>query len=209
MVPSNARLSPYLKGLADTRARADARVTRLQERVPELQALAALYERRLRRATDELQRAKAVCASCDQLIRTYSAQLEPERIAPVNGRRGRYGKRGALRDAVLSFIRDAGTDGIATPWLAERLIVHFGLEFSTPLERKAWVGAVLRVLLRKLEARGLLERDGTVTHGTRQAVVWRTACARGQTLEALALQAAQLGQVVALASGGADHEGEP
>ena len=73
----------YLKGLAETRARVDADVQRLQKIHDEI--------------AEKLAEATAERNSCDCLIRKYDERLDPNVIAPIQAWKGRYGPRGALK----------------------------------------------------------------------------------------------------------------
>jgi len=73
----------YLKGLAETRARADADVLRLQKIYGEI--------------AEKLAEAAAERDSCDCLILKYDDRLDPNRIAPIQSWKGRYESPRVLR----------------------------------------------------------------------------------------------------------------
>jgi|GEM_PF-4648916 len=77
----------YLKGLAETRARAAADVLRYQQIIDEVMV--------------SLARAQAEVDACDMLIRKFDDRLDPTQIEPVAHWKGRYGKRGALKEAAM------------------------------------------------------------------------------------------------------------
>jgi len=70
----------YLKGLAETHARAVGDVVRLEKLFSEISA--------------KLTESKANLAACDRLIRKFDARLNPTLIVPIHAWQGRYGKRG-------------------------------------------------------------------------------------------------------------------
>ena len=76
----------YLKGLAETRARAHGDTIRLGKIRDEIHA--------------KLEEAKFLVESCDRLIVQYDSRLNPTLIQPVGAWQGRYGKRGALTEAI-------------------------------------------------------------------------------------------------------------
>lgn len=90
------RTHSYLKGLAETRARADGDVQRLEQLHSEI--------------ARQLATAKAEVASCDRLIRKFDGKLDPTKIPAIRAWKGRYGKRGALREAVLRVVEAATED---------------------------------------------------------------------------------------------------
>lgn len=138
------KVPSYLKGLAETRARAHGDVLRLER-------LRAEIDERLADAQREL-------AACDTLIKSFDKRLEPSAIEPVNAWKGRYGKRGALREATCRFIKEAGPDGISTTTLAYELQFEFKLDFAHPAERRQWGTNTLGNCLKNLVAEGLIER---------------------------------------------------
>lgn len=81
------KVPSYLKGLAETRARVHAERSRLER-------LHVKIGQRLAEATAE-------CDACDRLIKKYDGRLDPTTIVPIRAWQGRYGKRGALKQAIL------------------------------------------------------------------------------------------------------------
>lgn len=84
----------YLKGLAETRARAAGDVQRLQQIYQEI-------GRHLARAEKDM-------AACDCLIQNFDERLDPSLIEPIHAWQGRYGKRGAdkCKSEVLVHVAD-------------------------------------------------------------------------------------------------------
>jgi hypothetical protein len=124
-MPANVRKTPaYLKGLAETRARADGEIQRLERLSLEIvRKLAA------RRADRE---------SCDRLIKRYDGPLDPTEIEPVRGWRP-DGGRGKRRVAIIELLQSAGASAITTTDICWELQLRFGLEFDTPTDRDRWV----------------------------------------------------------------------
>ena len=139
------RTPSYLKGLAETRARAAGDVERLKQLHTEIARL--------------LESAKAEVASCDLLIRKFDKQLDPTKIPPIRAWKGRYGKRGAFREAVLRVFEAAWPESVSTTELAAKMQLEFKLDFSTARERDQWCDQSLRNLLRVCAKDGVLERD--------------------------------------------------
>ena len=72
----------YLKGLAETRARAAADILRYKQVIDEIMV--------------SLAKAQAELEACDTLIKKFDDRLDPTQVEPINHWQGRYGKRGAL-----------------------------------------------------------------------------------------------------------------
>lgn len=134
----------YLKGLAETRARAAADVLR--------------YKQILDEVTASLARAQAELASCDTLIRKFDARLDPQQIDPVAGWQGRYGKRGALREAVLALLREYAPNPVSTSEVGLKMQLKFNIAFDHPRERKQWMSNSVAGCLKILAKDGLVEQ---------------------------------------------------
>lgn len=138
------RTPSYLKGLAETRARAAGDVERLTQLHSEITRL--------------LENAKAEVASCDLLIRKFDGKLDPTKIPAIRAWKGRYGKRGALREAVLRVVEAAWPESVATTELVAKMQAEFKLDFATAWERERWCNYSFRNLLRRCVEDGVLEK---------------------------------------------------
>ncbi len=81
---------------------------------------------------------QADLAALDRSITIYDSRIDPTGIEPVNGWRGSYGKRGALKEAVKGFIQDAFPNAIASSDLETLICLKFGIAFVTLIEREQW-----------------------------------------------------------------------
>lgn len=138
------KVPSYLKGLVETRARADAHAQRLTAVLEEVRAALAKAER------DR--------DSCDNLIRAYSASLEPDSIEPVRAWRGKYGPRGAFIGAIRDFVKAAYPAEVTSAEVEWHLIIRFKLDFPTSTERKHWKKISVLNKLQNLVRDGELER---------------------------------------------------
>lgn len=138
------RLSPLMKGLVETRARADAECTRLPQLIDDL--------------TAQLHKAQVERDSCDQLITKLNSQIQPRQIDPIHAWQGRYGKRGAFKQAILNLVKAAYPNSIPTTHLSYCLEATFELTFATRDERKHWVHYSIANQLRALVRNNLIER---------------------------------------------------
>lgn len=108
----------YLKGLAEDRARADGDAIRLQGLRDELAPAVAEAQRTLSLHGEILEQhtvARTKRDACDTLIRSFDSRLDPAQIAPIHGFKGKYGKRGSLREALVDILRSAAPAEVSTP----------------------------------------------------------------------------------------------
>lgn len=150
----------YLKGLAETRARAAGDATRLQKLYDEI--------------GQKLEEAKAEQAACDRLILKFDPRLVPARIPNINGSQGRYGKRGALGAAILRHVEATWPGEITTAELCCQLQLEFQLDFSTWQEKYDWAHCSVYSKLWLLAKRGLVENCHNLSkQSTSEAARWR------------------------------------
>lgn len=171
----------YLKGLAETRARAAGEVARYAAIIEEVQ--------------EKLAASRAELEACDKLIRRFDERLDPTEIEPIRAWQGRFGRRGALREALARYVKEAYPNAISTTELAIRAQVEFQLDFGTPNLRRIWVHDSVGGALKVLTARKVLERmhDPQVNSG--MTGYWRWVAAT-QTLDGLSQIAAAAGASV-------------
>ena len=133
----------YLKGLAETRARAAADVLRYQQIIDEVMV--------------SLARAQAEVDACDMLIRKFDDRLDPTQIEPVAHWKGRYGKRGALKEAVLALLAERAPEVLNTTEIGWQMQRKFDIRFDHWKERKRWITNSLARCLKKMAKAGLIE----------------------------------------------------
>lgn len=125
----------YLKGLAETRARAAGSLQRLTSEVERKLKVAKADVERYQKMEIELARnleeARTDLKSCDWLIRKFDSRLDPEEIEPIVAWKGRYGKRGALKEAVSCILTDHAPVALSIPDLSKVIILEFQLTFAT------------------------------------------------------------------------------
>lgn len=169
------RVDSYLKGLAETRARADAdhqnALEAVASRTAHLDQVTTAYEskskalrRSIRHARAQADQAQRAREACDQLIRKLERGFDPTLIKPVDGWQGRYGKRGALGRAVQAIVEAAYPREISTTRVGEILQQQLGLAFSSPPERANWFRYVVRARLKYLCQLGYIERLHPAKH---------------------------------------------
>ena len=133
----------YLKGLAETRARAAADVLRYRQVIDEIMA--------------SLAKAQAELEACDRLIKKFDERLEPALIEPVLHWKGRYGKRGALREAILALLQEQAPAAVTTTEIGWQMQLKFDIGFNHWTERKRWMTNSIGNCLKKLVKDSLVE----------------------------------------------------
>ena len=150
----------YLKCLAETRARVDADVRRLQKIHDEI--------------AEKLTEAKTERDSCDCLIRKYDERLDPNVITPIQAWKGRYGPRGALKRFMLKQLENAWPEAVTTLEIAWAVQQEFKIDFLMKEERIAWLRNSIRRGLKLLVVAGKAERLHEVINGiTNELGRWR------------------------------------
>ena len=160
---------PYLKGLAETRARADEEQLRTAEQLTRATNDLATLQKRIKHHRASLkavivslssrtESAKNTREACDRLILKFDSRQDPTEIAPINGWQGRYGERGAFSKMLLTIIQDAYPECICTQAVSEILQARFELVFETKRDLAHWKRCSLRNRLRGLTQAGIIER---------------------------------------------------
>lgn len=165
MLTDMRKTHSYLKGLAETRARAGGALQRLKDLRSEVQrklkvAMADVerYQKMEIELARKLEEARTDLKSCDWLIRKFDSRLDPSEIAPISAWKGRYGKRGALKGAVSRILKDHAPVALSIPDLSKVIILEFQLTFATDKTMKAWAHNSIGSALKPLLSAGLVER---------------------------------------------------
>ncbi len=132
----------YLKGLAETRARAAADVLRYRQVIDEIMV--------------SLTKAQAELDACDTLIKKFDERLDPTQVEPINHWKGRYGKRGALREAILVLLQERAPAAATTTEIGWQMQLKFDIGFSHWKDRKRWMTNSIGNCLKKLAKEGLV-----------------------------------------------------
>lgn len=115
-------------------------------------------------------------AAVDRAISLFDARIDPERIEPVNAH-SRYGRRGALKTAVLEALKAHAPEWVATENIEALVCLELGLVFETPAVRKRWYDNSLTKQLRVLVASGEVERQHDPDEAGSGMGRWRLAVA--------------------------------
>ena len=99
-------------------------------------------------------------AAVDETIRIYDSAIDPHDIEPVSPQT-RYGKRGALKTALVKILEENRTDWVSSLSLEAMLIARFGIRFESAAQRKRWRTNCLCSALKRLQV------DGTAEHRRR------------------------------------------
>jgi hypothetical protein len=143
------RTPPYLKALAEGRARAAGEVNRSQLVVE--------------RATGLLETAQASLAKIDDEIRRVESRLNPDDIEPNRGRR-RY-RRGQLKSAVVEILKSRAPGAVTTSEMVHEIQARFHIEFLTWRDRREWRNNSIGGRLRRLCTEDLVERLHSSSNG--------------------------------------------
>ena len=187
------KTNSYLKGLAETRARAAGSLQRLRQLRSEVQrklkvakADVERYQKMEIELARNLEEARADLKSCDWLIRKFDSRLDPSEIAPIAAWKGRYGKRGALKEAVSRILEDHAPVALAIPDLSNVIILEFQLTFATDKAMKAWAHNTIGGALKALLTEGLVERvESPKTEWGGPTGKWRWKCGPEASLSEL------------------------
>lgn len=112
-------------------------------------------------------------AAIDRSINLYDQNIDPTDIQPVNGWRGAYGKRGALRNAILEVLTSQSPEWLSTNTIEVAIHAKFHLQFETPKVRMDWYRGSFRGALKQLCAAGLIERMADPSDGPIRIAYWR------------------------------------
>jgi hypothetical protein len=155
----------YLRGLAETRARAAGSLQRLKNLRSEVQrklkvakADVERYQKMEAELAPKLEEARTDLKSCDWLIRKFDSRLDPSEIEPIVAWKGRYGKRGALKETISRLLKDHAPMALSIPELSKVIILEFQLTYATDKALKAWAHNSLGGVLKTLLSDGLVER---------------------------------------------------
>src|SRR5882672_3028401 len=110
-------LSSAVRQLAERHARLQARANELELQIAEMQA--------------QRTRVVAEIAAAALLLTKLDRRVDPDSIEPIDSRTGRYGKRGALIEAIVEFLRAEGSEWTSTGELSLLLRRAFDLSFTT------------------------------------------------------------------------------
>lgn len=169
------RTPPELKWLLVERATVVGDIARLDAR----QALLAA----------ELADRWATLRALDTTIRLTEYPVAPNAAGVVRRFAREYGQRGALKEFIVSTLRDRALGGMGTRALAQDASVHFGLNFATKAEFSIFQKNSVRPQVARLREQGLVELVN-VDGKPHNAGLWRLKKALPTLAELTALAAA-------------------
>jgi hypothetical protein len=145
-----------LKWLMETRARLAGDAERLEQ----LRLALAEEEAKVRKKLAEV----------DAVLGQFDGSLEADTIPPLRGWKGRYGKRGALRETVLTALREAHPDALTSFEVATHVTVRLSLDFESRRQAEHWQDSTLRKVLQSAVQSGDVEALPSERRGTNR---WR------------------------------------
>lgn len=155
------RRPSVMKWMVESHARLAGDIARTEKLIAALQA--------------DLKRMRDLQDSLASVTRHFDASIDPEQLPTLNGWAGRYGKRGALKAAVMSVLEEAYPEPMRTLEIAVRVIQRLGLAIETPKQLTLWMKSSLTCVLRRGVADGSIERLHDPIGGN-ELGTWR--CAR-------------------------------
>lgn len=153
----------------------------------EIQSIDQEMERLARRKA----RLERVAAALTTVASAMVTELAPEAVVPIRAH-GRYGGRGNLRNYLRETLKAAHPKAVSTHALVEGAVKTFGLTFSSREERARFADDNLGNALRKMLARGEVERLHDYAGVPDMPGVWRWK-AQQPSLEELRAQVAHEG----------------
>lgn len=149
-----------IKWLLNERAALSGEALQLAERRQRLEARLATVEYRI--------------FAIDRTVELINAWVSGNAAGTVRAWKGRYGSRGALREAVSALLIAAAPAPVSTWELSSAIQICFSLEFATRSERTKWKDNSLRACLRSLLADGKVERIHSASYsGSHESGQWR------------------------------------
>ena len=135
-----------------------------------------------------LESLRADLAALDQSIRIYDPTINPNAIEPVHGTKGRYGKHGALREAIKDILMAHAPHWLSSNNLEMLVCLQLQLTFESPHERWRWYRGSFSNLLRKFVVEGVVERQQDPEIPTNEVGRWRWKGEAAPTLVGLAVR---------------------
>lgn len=154
--------------LADSRARLLGAVQQSAEELARLDAAIADLTRRRAEAAARHASLSSLAQAVAAQIQAQYPELDPEATKPVRRTMAAYGAYGNLIGSIRQALEDAGDEWLSTGAIAERIIVEYGLTFTTNKRKDAWRRTSIRNRLQRLVAQGDAE-----CRKTAQRVYWR------------------------------------
>lgn len=159
------KIHTILKQLAERRARvigelnAAIPLEQIADQIAILKSQLENMESLFLAATIKKERLKSELAAIDkQFLESYPT-VNIESIAPIAAWKGKYGKRGSLKNFVYETLKSCSPAFIPTNELGKLAIVEFALVFENSAARRTWYDNSLRGALKKLLIDGLVEQS--------------------------------------------------
>ena len=163
------KLSPLMKGLVETRARAagdyQTALAAIDRRTKYAHSIQIAFDAKLNKANRAISLAQSQADAalqtrnaCDNLISKLNSKIQTAQIESIHAWKDRYGPRNILSQTLLKVLHDSYPEAISTTLISQAVQSTFGLVFETPLERQQWVRASIRARLGYLCKIGIVER---------------------------------------------------
>lgn len=160
---------PALKWLAEKRARTAGDLAHMEGLLTQL-------DERVARLRGEL-------TTLDGTLAIYDSAIDASAIEPIKAWKGRYGQRGEFQAALAKVLEERAPEALSSETIALTMMVRFDLRFELASERYRWQQNSLGRELKRLVAKGLVERLHPLA--TKEVGYWRWKQEEVVTLEGL------------------------
>jgi hypothetical protein len=182
-----------LKRLAEKRARVAGELQNTEQVVVQMTSDIATLNQKLVKVQILLEmaenhRAELIedLSTVDRYITNFDKNVKPERIGPIRAWKGKYGKRGTLRQFLIDTIQSRAPEFVPTTELSRLAILEFSLSFAHRDLLATWHANCLRGALKILVTQGYIERSHEVVRSSNEFGSWRWKQAIQPTLAQLA-----------------------
>lgn len=158
-----------LKWLAEKRARIAGDLVHMEGLLAELQ--------------EQVTRLSGELTVLDGTLAIYDSTIDANAIEPIKAWKGRYGPRGAFQQALAELLQARAPEALSSETIALRMMVKFDLRFELQSERYRWQQNSLGRELKRLVAKGMVERLHPLA--TKEVGYWRWKQEEVVTLEEL------------------------
>lgn len=193
------RIPTKLKQLAERRARvvgelnAVAPLEQIVDQIAILKSQLENMESLFSATTNKKERLLLEMAAIDKKFFESYPTVNTGSIAPIAAWKGKYGKRGSLKNFVYETLKSCSPASIPTNELGKLAIIEFSLVFDNSVARRTWYDNSFRGALRRLSTDGLVEQSQEKTSATHNALNhWRLKQESRPTLASLSRQSSSI-----------------
>lgn len=175
------KVSTKIKQLAEKRARVWGRLlpldgieTELSKKVEQLSLDLKVALHGLESCRAQKQSLTVELQQCDEALASLDPKIDPSKIEPIQGSKGRYGSHGSLKNAVFNLLEEASPQYLTSTQIADAIIWNLNLVFESDESQYLWKRRSIKNALCSIVNDGNGER-GTLVKGGKGALntTWR------------------------------------